>query len=56
MKRIAALGVVALTLSFVGTGAFAKCHFGKDEVTGMETIICETDGGFSSWGTMIAEA
>ncbi len=56
MKRIAALGLVALTFSFVGSGAYAKCHFGNDEVTGMEMIICETDGGFSSWGTMIAEA
>ncbi len=56
MKRIAALGLVALTLSFVGTGAFADCYFGNDVVTGMETIICETDGGFSSWGTLIAEA
>ncbi|WP_157054304.1 hypothetical protein [Ruegeria sp. 6PALISEP08] len=56
MKRIAALGLVALTLSFVGTGAFAECYFGSDAVTGMDTIICETESGFSSWGTMIAEA
>ncbi len=56
MKRIAALGLVALTLSFVGTGAFAECFFGNDAVTGAETIICETESGFSSWGTMIAEA
>jgi len=56
MKNFAVLGLVAMTLSLVATGAFAECYFGNDPVTGMETIICNKDDGFSSWGTMIAEA
>lgn len=56
MKYTAALGLVALNLAFLSGPALADCYFGIDAVTGTETIICETDGGFSSWGTMIAEA
>lgn len=56
MKYIAAVGLVALNLTALSGPAFAGCYFGTDAVTGTETIICETDGGFSSWGTMIAAA
>ena len=56
MKHSVALSLVALSLAFTSVPASASCHFGTDAVTGMETIICDTDGSFSSWGTMIAEA
>lgn len=56
MKHAAALGIVALNLAFLSGPAFADCYFGTDAMTGMDTIICETEGGISSWGTMIAEA
>lgn len=54
--KYAALGVAALSIAFLGDPALADCYFGTDAVIGMETIICETDGSFSSWGNMIAEA
>ncbi len=56
MKITAALGLVALNLVILTGPALASCHFGIDVTTGMETIICEGEGGYSSWGTMIAEA
>lgn len=56
MIRTAALGLVALNLAFLSNPASAACTFGTDEVTGMETIICETGGETSVWGTLIAEA
>jgi len=56
MKYAAALSILALNMAFISTPAFAECHFGTDTMTGTETIICETDGAVSSWGTLIAEA
>ncbi len=54
--KYAALGLVALNIAFLSGPALTDCYFGTDVLTGMETIICETDGSFSSWGNMIAEA
>ncbi len=54
MKISAALGLVALNLAILSGPAMANCYFGIDPATGMETIICDGEGGYSSWGTMIA--
>ncbi|MEM7088129.1 MAG: hypothetical protein AAF496_01020 [Pseudomonadota bacterium] len=56
MKYSVALGIFALSLAFLSAPAMASCYFGIDGATGTETIICETDGGLTSWGTMIAQA
>ncbi|WP_193747336.1 hypothetical protein [Ruegeria sp. ANG-S4] len=56
MKITAFLGFVALSLTLLGSAASAGCYFGTDALTGMETIICESDGVVSTWGTMVAEA
>lgn len=55
MKK-AVFGAFALSLAFMGGPALANCHFGFDAVTGMETIICDTGDGYTSWGTMVATA
>ncbi|WP_170603747.1 hypothetical protein [Ruegeria arenilitoris] len=56
MKYAFALGLLALTFAIPASSAFAECYFGTDSVTGMDTIICEKDDGYSSWGTMLAQA